>query len=343
MVRQEWCRRKHLDGNHFGCGICVHAGNQNGALPNFDLDVITISVPYPGAAPIEVEEAICVPIEEKIWDLAGIKELKSYARENIGVVSVEIEHGAKASRLVDEIKARVDTIETLPEQAEKPIVEEMVPKRLVLALAIHGQTDEKTLRKLAERTRDELTALPGITQVEISGVRKPEISIEIPEKSMRAYGLSFDKIAQAVKTNSMDMAGGVVKSAAGETLLRVKGKAYKGEEFEKIELLSAPNGGEVFLGDVAEVIDGFEDTNLYTRFKDEPAITLRVFRVGKQSPLDISDKVARFVHEKEPALPDGLSMAVWQDRSFYLKGRLQMMIETPLSACCWFFLCFRFF
>jgi len=297
-------------------------------FPNFDLDIITITVPYPGAAPMEVEEAICVPIEEKIWDLAGIKELKSYARESVAVVSVEIERGFKASRLVDEIKARVDTIETFPEQAEKPMVEEVVPKRLVLALAIHGQTDEKTLRKLAEKTRDELTSVAGITQVEVSGVRKPEISIEIPEKSMRAHNLSFDKVSQVVKANSMDMAGGVVKSASGETLLRVKGKAYKGEEFEKIELLSRGDGGEVFLGDVAEVIDGFEDTTLYTKFKGDPAITLRVFRVGKQSPLDISDKVAKFVRDKEDSLPEGLSMAIWQDRSFYLRGRLKMKIEN---------------
>ncbi len=147
-------------------------------FPNFDLDVITVSVPYPGAAPLEVEEAVCQPIEEKIWDLAGIKELNSYARENVGVVSVEVARGFKVSRLVDEIKARVDTIETFPEQAEKAIVEELVPKRLVLALAIYGETDEKTLRALAEKTRQVLTALPGITQVEISGVRKPEIVFE---------------------------------------------------------------------------------------------------------------------------------------------------------------------
>ena len=309
-------------------GIASMRGIKMELFPNFDLDVITISVPYPGAAPMEVEEAICLPIEEKIWDLAGIKDLKSYARENVGVVSVEIERGFKAARLVDEVKARVDTIETFPEQAEKPIVEELVPKRLVLALAIHGQTDEKTLRKMGDRTRDELTSLPGITQVEISGVRKPEISIEIPEKNMRAHGLSFDQVAQVLRANSMDMAGGMVKSASGETLLRVKGKAYRGEEFEQIELLSGANGGKVLLGDVAEVIDGFEDTTLYTQFKGDPAITLRVFRVGKQSPLDISEKVAEFVREKEASLPKGLSMAIWQDRSYYLKGRLQMMIEN---------------
>ncbi|MBL62620.1 MAG: hypothetical protein CMI30_04340 [Opitutae bacterium] len=297
-------------------------------FPDFDLDVITVSVPYPGAAPLEVEEAVCQPIEEKIWDLAGIKELHSYARENVGVVSVEVARGFKVSRLVDEIKARVDTIETFPEQAEKPIVEELVPKRLVLALAIYGETDEKTLRALAEKTRQDLTALPGITQVEISGVRKPEISIEIPEKNLRAHGLSFDEVARTIRANSMDMAGGVVKSASGETLLRLKGKAGTGEDFEKIELLSGVNGGKVMLGDVAKVIDGFEDTTLYTQYQGKPAITLRVFRVGKQSPLDISEKVSQFVKDQEKNLPEGLGMAIWQDRSFYLKGRLQMMVEN---------------
>ncbi|MBG28671.1 MAG: hypothetical protein CMI31_01545 [Opitutae bacterium] len=309
-------------------GIASMRGIKMELFPDFDLDIITVSVPYPGAAPVEVEEAICAPIEEKIWDLAGVKELKSYARENVGVVAVEIESGFEVSRLVDEIKARVDTLETLPEQAEKPMVEPLVAKRLVLALAIHGQTDEKTLRKLAERTRSELTDLPNITQVTISGVRNPEISIEIPEKKLREHGLSFDDVARVLRASSTDMAGGVVKSSAGETLLRVKGKAYSGTDFENIELLSTPQGGKVYLGDVAEVIDGFEDNTLYTRFKGEPAITLRVFRVGKQSPLDISEQVAAYVSEKKNSLPDGLSMAIWQDRSYYLKGRLQMMVEN---------------
>ena len=137
-------------------------------FPDFDLDIVTVSVIYPGAAPLEVEDGICKQIEEKIWDLTGIKEMTSFARENTGVVSIQVEKGKDAKLLADEIKVRVDAINNLPEEAEKPIVEVMTAKRRVLALAIHGNCDLKSLRNLAEKTQEDLTQIPGITQVEIS-------------------------------------------------------------------------------------------------------------------------------------------------------------------------------
>ena len=156
-------------------------------FPDFDLDMVTISVAYPGAAPLEVEDGICKQIEEKIWDLSGIKELVSYARDNQGVTVVQVERGNDAQELADKIKVRVDSILNFPEQAEKPMVEVSTQKRRVLALAIHGRCDEKSLRKLADVTLDDLTNLPGITQVEVIGIRKPEIGIEVSETSLRQY------------------------------------------------------------------------------------------------------------------------------------------------------------
>ena len=188
-------------------------------FPDFDLDLVTISVPYPGAAPLEVEDGICQQIEEKIWDLDGIKEMTSFARENVGVVSVQVERSKDAKLLADEIKVRVDSILNFPEEAEKPMVEVATQKRQVLAVAIHGAADSRSLRKLADQTLDDLTNLPGITQVEISGIRKPEIGIEVSESSLRQHGLSFDEVAQSLKRNSIDIPGGVARTASGETLL----------------------------------------------------------------------------------------------------------------------------
>ena len=186
-------------------GIFSVRGLKMELFPDFDLDLVTISVAYPGAAPLEVEDGICKQIEEKIWDLTGIKEMTSYSRENFGVVSVQVERGRDAKLLADEIKVRVDSILTLPEEAEKPMVEVTTIKRRVLAVAIHGNCDEKSLRKLADQTLDDLTNLPGITQVEIAGIRKPQIGIEVSESALREHGLSFDeaKLAPSVKPLSM--------------------------------------------------------------------------------------------------------------------------------------------
>ena len=323
-------------------GIFSIRGLKMELFPDFDLDIVSIHLTR-APAPLEVEEGICKQIEEKIWDLAGIKEMQSFARENGGAVYVHVERGKNPKVLADEIKVRVDSILTLPENAERPMVEVATQKRQVLALAIHGNTDEKSLRKLADKTLDELTNLPGITQVDIAGIRKPEIGIDVSERSLREYQLSFDQIALSLRKSSVDLPGGVARTSSGETLLRSTGKARDGEEFEQIELLSSPDGSSLKLGDIANVRDAFEDKTLYTRFKGNPAVTLRVFRVGKQSPLDISEKVAAYVDETEATLPEGISMTIWKDSSFYLRGRLEMMIKNALQGLILVFLVLSFF
>jgi multidrug efflux pump subunit AcrB len=312
-------------------------------FPDFDLDLVTISVPYPGAAPLEVEDGICKQIEEKIWDLDGIKEMTSFARENVGVVSVQVERSKDPKVLADEIKVRVDSIINFPEEAEKPMVEVATQKRKVLAVAIHGLADPFSLRKLADKTLDDLTNLPGITQVEISGIRKPEIGIEVSENTLREHGISFDDVARALKTNSIDTPGGVARTSSGETLLRSIGKARNGSDFDKLDIITKSNGSSLKLNDIASVKDGFEDKVLYTEFANEPAVTLRVFRVGKQSPLDISQKVSKYVENTNKSLPEGLSMTIWKDSSFYLQGRLEMMIRNAFQGLLLVFLVLSLF
>ena len=324
-------------------GIFSIKGMKMELFPDFDLDLVSITVPYPGAAPLEVEDGICKQIEEKIWDLSGIKKLVSYSREGEGVVGVQVERGNDPQELADKIKVRVDSILNFPEEAEKPIVEVATQRRRVLAVAIHGNCDEKSLRKIADKTLDDLTNLTGITQVEIAGIRKPEIGIEVSEASLRQYGLSFDQVAQALKRSSIDTPGGVARTSSGETLLRSMGKAQDGKQFEEIRLLSNANGSNVQAGDLANVKDGFEDKVLYTRFSNEPAVTLRVFRVGKQSPIDISERVTDYVDTIKPRLPEGISMTVWQDSSYYLQGRLEMMIRNAFQGLLLVFLVLSFF
>ena len=312
-------------------------------FPDFDLDLVTISVPYPGAAPLEVEDGICKQIEEKIWDLDGIKEMTSFARENVGVVSVQVERTKDAKLLADEIKVRVDSILNFPEEAEKAMVEVATQKRKVLAVAIHGKADPRSLRKLADKTLDDLTNLQGITQVEIAGIRKPEIGIEVSENALREHGMSFDDVARALKKNSVDIPGGVARTSSGETLLRSMGKARDGKEFNELEVMTTANGSNLKLNDLAWVKDGFEDKVLYTEFSDEPAVTLRVFRVGNQSPLDISKKVNNYVEKISPTLPEGLSMTIWKDSSYYLQGRLEMMIRNAFQGLLLVFLVLSLF
>ena len=177
-------------------------------FPEFSADIVTVTVPYPGAAPEEVEEGVVIRIEEAIQDLEGIEEIRSTAGENVGSVLVEAMAGADVQKLLNDVKSRVDAIDTFPDEAEKPIVEEAIIRRQVMEVAISGDADERTLKRLGERVRDDLTALPGITQVELLVTRPYEISIEVSESDLRRYGLSFGQVAEAVRRASLDLPGG---------------------------------------------------------------------------------------------------------------------------------------
>ncbi len=297
-------------------------------FPEFSTDTITITVPYLGAAPEEVEEGVCIKIEEQIQGIDGIEKITSKASEGIGVVTVELLEGADISRVLDDIKTNVDGIETFPEETESPVIKEVLVRHQVLDVAVFGDTDEKSLEVVGEKIRDDLSALPGITQVDLSVARPYEVSIEISEESLRRYGLTFEAVARAVSQSSLDLPGGSVKTEGGEILLRTKGQAYRGAEFEKITLISRPDGTEIKLGDVASVVDGFQDTDLSARFDGKQAVLVKVYRVGEQNTIDVSDTVKAYLDGMSSRIPEGIHAEVWNDSSELLESRLDLLLKN---------------
>jgi multidrug efflux pump subunit AcrB len=297
-------------------------------FPEFDTDTVTIQVPYRGASPAEAEEGVCVRVEEAIASIEGIKRIRSVAQEGMGQVIVELEEDADDRKVLDEIKAAVDRIETFPVETEKPIVAEGDTRRRVITVVLYGDASEKTLKALAERVRDELTALSGISQVETAGMRNYEISIEVSENALRRYGLSFDHVANAVGRSSLDLPGGAVKSDGGEILLRTKGQKYRGSEFEDIVVVTRRDGTQVFLSDVATVIDGFEDSDTKTRFDGKPAALVQVFRVGTEGALEVADSTKKYLELLSSELPAGVSVATWDDDSIVLRQRIGLLLRN---------------
>ena len=301
-------------------------------FPEFAIDLITIQVPYPGAAPEEAEEAICLRVEEAVQGLNGIKKLTSRARENIGVVTIHVESDADSRKLLDEVKARIDAIDTFPDETEKPIIQELTNRRQVIDVAIYGNTDELSLRHLAERVRDDLAALPEMSIVELSNARPYEISIEVSEDTLRRHGLTFDRIATAIRRSSLDLPGGSIKTPGGEVLLRTKGQAYTARDFEQLVLLTRPDGTRLTIADVATVVDGFADTDQSTKFQGEPAMLVSVFRVGGQDALSIGDAVSRYIERAERWMPEGVSLATWNNASKILRDRRDLLLRNGATG-----------
>jgi len=299
-------------------------------FPELDLDLVSIAVPYPGAAPEEVESGIVELIEDRIQDVDGIKKITATAGEGYGSVLVEVERGYDATEVSDKIKVRVDAIDNFPEEAEEPRVEELLIRNEVISLAVYGDADVKTLKEIAEYIRDELNVRESITQVDIKGVAEFEISINVSEISLRQYGLTFDDVVQAIRNTSVDIPGGSIKSRGGEILLRTTGKAYTGAGFENMPVITREDGSVVRVRDLATVDDGFVDDPLITEFNGKRAVLLRIFAVGDESALDVSGRVQSFAKTINNDLPEGIQVEAFRDFTYYLKGRLQMLIKNGI-------------
>ena len=301
-------------------------------FPDIEIPYVFVTVPYLGAAPEEVERGVCMRIEEKLEGIEGIDKISSYSREGMCTVTAELFESTDPSRALDEIKNQVDSITTFPKETEKPITNLVNPKRKVLDLALTGPTNEKELKELAEEIRYELTQLKGLSQAEIAAVRPYEISIEVSEESLRRHGLSFQEIATAVRKSSLDVPGGTIKTDSGDILLRTTGQAYQGQEFENLIVRTRADGTRIYLKDVAEVVDGFSDTDLSFRFNKSPAALITVSRVGDEDIQEISQAVEEYVALTKLKLPNNFEMIIWNDDSEILEDRLDTLIGAALQG-----------
>ncbi|MFO7965242.1 MAG: efflux RND transporter permease subunit [Desulfobacterales bacterium] len=313
-------------------GIIVGTTIKLEVFPETTLDKISISTVYPGASPSEVEEGVVRRIEEKISGLAGIKRIDSVIREGYGAITVEVMTDWDLKKLLDEVKAEVDRITTFPEEAEQPVVREIVRRSQVINLAVYGDASESTIKHIADTIKDDLTNLPGVTQAEVSAVREREIHIEISENTLRKYALTLGQVADMVARSSFDLPAGSVKTQSGEILIRTKGKRYYADDFRDIAVISRTDGSRVTLGRIAEISDGFQDVDMFARFQGKPAAMINVFRVADQSALSVAGTVRDYVKKIEPDLPNGVNIEYFGDMSVILKSRIELLMKNMIMG-----------
>jgi len=296
-------------------------------FPDITIPIINVSVVYPGASPEDIEESICVKVEEQVQGINGLKRIASSSNEGYGSINIEVENGYDIDEVKDEVKSQVDAITSFPDDAEKPTIRSFDGQPEVITIAVHGRVDEASLLNIAEKVRDEVSELPNITQTRL-GKKPREISIEISENTLQKYGISFDYVANKIRTSSMDVPGGAIETYDGEILIRSKGQAYTGEEFGIIPVLSLADGSTVFLRDIAEIVDGFQDVEYDIKFNSEPALLIRVYRTGEQNALDIADAVHGYIKKKNAFMPPGVSLTTMKDESVILRGRIELLTEN---------------
>jgi multidrug efflux pump subunit AcrB len=299
-------------------------------FPEFAVNTVRVSSVLPGASPQEVEKGLTIKIEEAVQDIPGIREISSRSNEGSSTVTVEVEDGFDVREMLDEVKIRVDAINNFPIEAERPFVTVPTRTRDAIGVVMYGDYDSLTLRRYAEDVRDEIAALPEVSQVSVDNSLRFEISIEIPEWVLRKYDTTLEEISNTLRKNSTDVSAGNLKTAGGDIFIRSVGQAYQASDFSDLPILTDKDGTLIRLGDIAILRDEFEETPLRTRFNGIPAVEVEIFRIGDQSIIEVTDAVKEYIDSKQSSLPDGLTMTYWRDRSSSIKARL-----ATLSRSAW--------
>ncbi len=343
-----WFASNHVAANLLmwliiSAGIVSAFSIRKQTTPDFELNTVIVRVPYPGAAPQEVEEGVVIKVEEAIQDIDGIVTLTSVAREGSGTVRVEIAANKDFNEILGEIKTRVDAISTFPGLTEKPVIYKQEFPIPVLMVSVYGDLDEFTRKELAQQIREDLMAMPAVNQVQFLGNQDYEISVEVSEHVLRQYGLTMTEISEAIRQSAVDLPGGTINTSGGDILLRTEGQVYTGREYGKLVLRTYPDGTRLTLADVATIKDGFVERSGFGRFNGKRTATLRVLAGGEQNELATAAAVKAYIAKRSSSLPDGVFMDTWIDQSHYLKGRLELMLSNMVQGALLVFLTLTLF
>jgi multidrug efflux pump subunit AcrB len=309
-------------------GLISAMGISKDMFPRSDIDQIQIRAPYPGAAPVEVEKGVILPIEAALKGLKGIKKINATASRDSARINLEIEANENINEVMVQVENRIDSIVNFPQDLEKPNVSRAEMFGWVINVTVSGAMSERIRKVLGQEIRDELMDLPEIKRAFLWGTDDYEISIEVKENRLRELDLTLAEVARVLRDSSIDLPAGMIRAENGNVLVRTQGKAYRGEDFANLVLRSHPDGTQLLLSDIAEVKDGFAETNALVNFDRESAISVGIFSLKGQDIITISDSVKEYVEQKRNELPDGLNIDYVFDDSYYLRGRLNMMLSN---------------
>ncbi len=309
-------------------GLVVSTKVKKEVFPLFERDSVTVQMFYPGASPEEVEQGILLVLEQAVKSVEGVKKISAKASEGSGRVVAELLRGVDRQEMLQEIRLQVDRITTFPDEAEEPVVFLNSRKFQVIKLNIYGDVSEWGLRELAEQTRDRLLQQKEISQVDIVGARDFEIQVDISQEQLRAYDLSLSDVAATIKTGAVELSGGEIKTSGGEILIRLQDRRDWADEFSQIPVIKTDEGSVVTLGMMAEVKEGFADSDTIVTFNGKPSITLDVYRVGDQTPLGVSRAVHDAMEEIERDYPENVGWVVSRDLSTVYKQRLDLLLKN---------------
>jgi multidrug efflux pump subunit AcrB len=309
-------------------GFLVALSIKQETYPAFELNTIEFEMSYPGASPEEVEEGIILAVEDSLLGMAAVKRITAEAQEGETEILIELREGFEPNRALQDVKNTIDRITSFPDEAERPVISLGLENRSVITLTLYGDLDESELFDFAERVRTDLLSFPEISQIEVWGGRRPEVSIEISLAALRSLNLTLDDVAEAVRANAQDVPAGGIRTDAGEVLLRTSERRDFASEYADIPLVTTQTGAQVRLGDVAKIVEGFEDTDRYNAFNGQPGTMVSVYQNGDERPLEIAKVVTAYMKDLEKRLPPNCGVGIFWNTADDYEDRLDLLARN---------------
>lgn len=299
-------------------------------LPEFTVDVVSVRVVYPGATPSEMEQGVVLPIENELSELSGVDEVTANVQEGYASIYLEIEAGEDLQQMYQDVLQSVNRISTFPVQMEQPIVSIVARQHDIMDIALHGELDQFSMKRLAEDIKEKLLTSPHVTQVTLKGAPAEEIHVEVDSQTLEKYQLSLNQIAQVISANAIEQGAGTVKTQGGDILVTLNDRQYWANDFAQLPLISDDQGVVLSLGDVASVKEGFEESPNIVTLDGRHSVNLSVYRAGDQTPTTVADSIYGMWDELEAMLPPGMHLTVTDDDAQLYKDRLGLLIKNAI-------------
>ncbi|RLA06748.1 MAG: AcrB/AcrD/AcrF family protein [Gammaproteobacteria bacterium] len=297
-------------------------------FPAFEVDAVQVEIVYPNASPSEINDGIILSVEDAISSVEGVDDINSTAVEGMAIVRADALKGTDLQTLSSDIQQEIDTITTLPDDAETPRVTILKFSKRVLSIAVAGDMDQLSLNNLSDKIADELYQYKEINKIEFQGKIAPQININISSDTLQKYNLTFAKISQIIKQFSINKPAGSVKTQQQEILIRMQERKNKVHEFARIPIVTSTDGSILYLSDIATITDGFEDDDYMAIYNNKPAILLDIYSDENISPITSSKVVKKYLKDLKNKLPKNVIATIRYDRSKVLKQRIDLLLEN---------------
>lgn len=305
---------------------------QRETFPDYADDEVEVSVKYPGATAQEVNDAICLRIEDAVDTVNYVNEIRSEAKEGIGTVTLEMEEGEDFQTFIDDIRREVEAIDDFPDITEKPIIKELGRTEQVISIAVTAPMSTPDLKTYCEDLKDILQQKKTISIVDILGFSDRQIRITIPSQTLMQYGLSIADISRTITNESFDLPLGTIETSNRDILLRLTDERTTVEEFKNLIVVAGKNGAEIRLGDIARIEDTFEDEENKILLNGRRCGVLQITKTTSQDSLRIMKDIRDFLDHQRAIQPPSVTFTLTQDMVTIIEDRLSMLIVNGIQG-----------